>query len=435
MKIRLKSTFHLFLIAIALFSLLASCVKASVGQGFDWPRWRGPDGNGISREAGWNPKALSGGPKMLWERYIGIGHSNISIKDNRLYAVGQYLDKNLVWCLNSSTGKIFWKYSFIETEPPQSTPSADGNSVYVLSKRGLLICLSAEDGKLQWKRDLVAEYGATKPHYGFAGSPVIEEDLLILTANTAGMALDRRTGRLIWTSDKPPDTFPSTSGSTTGTDYATPVVYGEQGKRYAVLSSWRGLSSVETGTGKQRWLYEWELYDDGLDADPVISGNLLLVAHARTPDFTGTSLLLDISDGKPSIKWKSADLFAYPSTPVILDGYIYALHGGPDPAPSAVLRCLELETGRVMWEKQLTVSAGPHMLSLIAADGKLIILNDRGNLFIAEASPVDYKELSRCDIFGGKKKPREFWTAPVLCNGKIYCRNYAGDLVCIDVHK
>jgi outer membrane protein assembly factor BamB len=121
--------------------ILVFLSAASIGsQGFDWPRWRGPQGNGISRETGWNPLALADGARVLWEADIGRGYSNVAIKNNRVYTLGLKENRNAVCCLDAETGKQIWKYSFESTEDPQATPTVDGESVYVLSKDGILVC-------------------------------------------------------------------------------------------------------------------------------------------------------------------------------------------------------------------------------------------------------------------------------------------------------
>ena len=80
---------------------------------YDWPRWRGPNGDGISMETDWNPEALAGGPKILWKADIGSGYSNVAIEDNRLYTMGRKEGKNQVLCLNAKTGRKIWRYSFL----------------------------------------------------------------------------------------------------------------------------------------------------------------------------------------------------------------------------------------------------------------------------------------------------------------------------------
>ena len=118
---------------------------------------------------------------------------------------------------------------------------------------------------------------------------------------------------------------------------------------------------------------------------------------------------------------------------LIIDGYIYGVEGGVE-VHHASLRCLDAETGEVKWDENLKYPR-TKSVSLIAADGKLIFLEDDGTLHIAKATPVIFKEISRGDVLEGEKKNRKFWTLPVLYNGKIYVRNYFGDLICIDMSK
>jgi outer membrane protein assembly factor BamB len=170
--------------------------------------------------------------------------------------------------------------------------------------------------------------------------------------------------------------------------------------------------------------------------DPVVSEGTILLMTAWSKSADRQSVLLENIGENPKVRWKSQDLWTDLTTPVIIDGYIYSCFGGPDHG-SADLRCHELITGKLIWKKKLPEDELTTCVSLMAADGKLIVLNDKGMLFIAEASPSGFKELCSCDVFKGEKKKmyRQFWIPPVLCNGRIYCRNFAGDLICIDVSK
>jgi outer membrane protein assembly factor BamB len=138
----------------------------------------------------------------------------------------------------------------------------------------------------------------------------------------------------------------------------------------------------------------------------------------------------------PRLLWKTADLVTLGPGPVVIGSYLYCLYFGI-PAiginPQTSLRCLDLETGRLMCEERLGSSRQYKSFSLIAANGILIVLDDEGMLYTAEASPDGFKPIAHCDVLQGAAKPRLFWTTPVLCNEKIYCRNFDGDLVCIDV--
>jgi len=257
---------------------------------------------------------------------------------------------------------------------------------------------------------------------------------LLLTVNTAGMALKKSTGDLVWMSEKPPDT--ARFEFTTGTEYSTPVLYQENSKRLALFYSWKGLTAVEIATGQELWSYAWTFgYIQA--ADPVLIGDKVLLVEEWEwgPENRRYSVLLDAQNGEPTVLWKSAELFSDISTPVVVDGYVYSCHGGPHSVSKfASLCCLELDTGKVKWEVNLGSKRwNKFNVSLTASAGKLLILNDEGILIIAEANPERYIEIARCDVLAGKSTPRTFFASPVLCNGRIYCRNVGGDLLCIDV--
>ena len=412
------------IILISLFFL--SC--GIEGAEFDWPRWRGPNGDGISQETEWNPTALDGGPKILWKTDIGVGHANIVIKENRLYAAGFTRDGMNVACLNADTGQEIWRSPFEGAVEIYSTPATDGKFVYAISLRGIIVCLKSKNGKLRWKRDLASECNLVKPTYGYGASVVVEGDLLVLTANTSGLVLNKKTGELVWDSQKPPKKK-DWQGSSTGTDHSTPVVYDYAGKNHAVLSSYEGIHGVDIQTGQVLWLYEWDYYRIQV-ADPIVFDNRVFVAKYCELG----SFLLDIEQGVVKVLWKNENLSSDVSSPVLVDGYVYGCDGGPETG-FGTIRCLDVETGELMWEDDLRGGEWPRLrnASLISAAGKLIILEDDGTLHIAEASPSGYQEIGSCDVLEGERIKRWFWTHPVLCNGKIYCRNYPGDLICIDV--
>ena len=412
------------LIAATLLVLsFAVCTDAA-----DWPHWRGPNGDGISMEADWNPRALEEGPIIVWRTNVGFGYSNVAIKDECLYTIGRDITDCVVVCLNAATGRKIWQYSFQSTENPQCTPTVDGEFVYVLSKEGILLCLKTKDGKVKWRKNIVEEYHARVPFYGFAGSPVVAGNLLILTVNTAGMALDKNTGEMVWGSGEPPKLKYHFSYTSTGVEYATPVIYEQGGTRYAVVSSYKGLHSVEVKTGKLNWLFDWEeIYRDaGVQvADPIVFDDRLFNVQYYSGYLGG--FLLDIGEKAPKIVWKNSDMFSQTSSPVMIDGHLYFCQGGIEKGLGS-LQCFDIATGKMNWEENLERKP----ISLTAAGGMLIILDNKGNIFIAKADPSNYKEISRGTI-PDQKSFQKWTTPPVLCGGKLYCRSDDGDLVCIDV--
>jgi outer membrane protein assembly factor BamB len=409
-------------IIVLIILIFVTCAVYGIADEFDWPQWRGSNGDGISMETDWNPEALDGGPKILWEVDVGTGYSNVIIMKNRLYtmAVGEDWNENVVLCFNADNGKLIWQSVFETSKSmvaPHSTPAIDGKYVYALSNEGLLLCLKAKNGKVRWEKNLVEEYKTEEIPYGYSGSPVIEGDLIILNVNTAGIALDKETGDLVWASSVHTDRI-CPDGY-----HATPVIYDYEGKRCALFYSGNGLYSVEVESGKQLWYFEFITHGEQA-ADPISFEQkvFLSVGYARAK-----CALLEITGNEPQVMWENTNLRNKFSSSLYIDGHLYGSDG--DEGKVGSLRCIEVQTGDVMWEKKMKMS------TLISADGKLIILDEKGNLQIAEATPSSYQEISSCDVFAGEEKSRCFYSPPVLCNGKIYCKSLRGDLVCIDVSK
>jgi outer membrane protein assembly factor BamB len=408
---------------IIIFTILVAGICSGIvnADDYDWPRWRGPNGDGISNETDWDPEALNGGPKILWKTNVGMGHSNIAIQGKYLYTMGNDFKEDTVYCFNAETGENIWQYSYKcpkGSYGTQSTPFVDGRFIYTLSYDGQLFCFNAKKGNIRWKKNIVKEFQAIKPDYGFATSPVIEGKLLILNTHTHGMALDKKSGELVWTSEP---------AAKDAEQYSTPVVYDHDGKRYtAIFGQRKGniegncLYSVEVETGKVFWFHE--RWNTAIVVDPILFENNVIISNG----FSGSGFVL-LETTKSLVKplWENMDVMSEFSTGVLVDGYLYSNN---DYAPKGELICLDIKTGKVMWKKELGA------VSLIAANSKLIIIEERGNLYIAEAAPSSYQEISRCKIANQKGKEL-WWTSPVLCGSMIYCRNNMGDIVCIDVRK
>ena len=131
------------LVSVLIILIFGICTQNIIADDFDWPRWRGPNSDGISMETDWNPKALSEKPKILWKTNVWKGFSNVAIKDNYIYTMGQQGEEDIVYCLNVETGKEVWRYSYesrFYAYGTQPTPIIEKKYVYVLSTEGILMC-------------------------------------------------------------------------------------------------------------------------------------------------------------------------------------------------------------------------------------------------------------------------------------------------------
>ena len=384
--------------------------------GADWPSFRGPGHDGKSTEAITWPKA---GPRQLWKINVGIGHSAVSVVGDRAYTMGNTDDVDTVFSIDVATGRIVWTHSYPCNEKvgiknydgPFATPTVANGVVYTLSRKGDVFALNARDGKVIWARNIMKEEDARQPGYGgFAGSPLILGDRLILNGSPGGMALDARTGTTLWKSGVGPG------------GHATPVPLRMGQKTYLAIHSPRALTIVDAADGKQVWTTE-RRQPIGVNApDPVIDGTKVFVTAGRA--FGGA--LFDVSGADTKPLWEQQGLSSHWHTSVLVNGFLYGPDGnnseGAGRSPTS-LRCLDWKTGEIKWTEPKLAFNG-----LIAVGGKLLVLTETGDLVLAEASPDGYKELGSAHVIRGRA-----FTAPVFANGRVYARNTVGDVVSLDL--
>jgi outer membrane protein assembly factor BamB len=401
---------------------LLALAAAPRGNALDWPRWRGPEGTGISREANVDPGALAGGAKVLWTVDIGAGFSSAAVSAARLFTAGTMEGEPSVQCLDAATGSTLWKRTYEDYTSPQSTPAVDEGKVYALASNGLLLCLQAADGEVVWQRDLAADFGVVRPSRYFAASPVVDGGLLLVNGNTALLALDKATGREVWSRK---EELPRGSWGS----YASPVACDLDGRRAALFLGPSRLSAIDMATGTVLWSVD---HEDRLHAvaEPIVADGAVFYALS---DVCG---LLPLQKGAPA-RWTSPSLTTWLAGPVLRDGFIYGTSivffmesWNQVQSRQLPFRCVEWKSGKVAWENPMK------NVSVTAAGQVLFLLELTGTLHMVEADPASYRELGSADVLKGlKRRPRTFATPPVLANGLLYCRNFAGDLVCIDVRR
>jgi outer membrane protein assembly factor BamB len=378
-------------------------------QAGDWPRWRGPDLTGISKEPiTWT----SSQPISLWKAEVGIGFSSISVADGRAFTLGNKDDTDTVYCFDAVTGKELWKFSYpcpIDAKyyegGPGSTPTVDASRVYTLSKRGQIFCFDSASGKKIWDRNLMEELGVKKPEWGFAGSPLVQGDLLLLNLGEAGTALNKATGKIAWTSGKE------------AAGYATPVPYTADGNECVAIFSGKALIGVKVKDGKEQWRYPWIERWSINAAEPIlVDGNKWFIST-----FGKGCALLEMQGLKqPKVLWENKNMGNHFNGCLYLKGGFFGIHGNTD-QPEKELRCLDAKTGNIRWHEK-----GFGLGSLSAAQDKLLILSDRGELTLAKANSEKFERISQAQVLGGK-----CWSVPVLANGRVYIRNAQGTVICL----
>jgi outer membrane protein assembly factor BamB len=420
--------------AIALAACLLTLAPAAHGD--DWPQWRGPNRDGVSREKGLLKEWPKGGPKLLWTfKDAGGGYSQPAIVGDRLYLSGARGDSEYLFAVDLTKtppveawavkiGPTFTWQGNNWNEGPSAAPTVDGDLVFALGGNGELVCVDGK-GNEKWRTNLPKNLDAEvnpiggspekKLGWGFAAAPLVDGDKLIcVPGGPKGTvaALDKRTGAVLWRSKE----------LTEQASYSAPVAAEIAGvKQYVVMTN-AGVAGVGTD-GKLLWNYKRKKrYADIIACTPIVHKDQVFVSAAGSG---GSSELLKVEKGAGGFTvtraWESKDLQNFHGGVVLVDGYLYGASG--DFGRSSWV-CLNMKDGKSAWdEDDRDLGKG----SLAYADGCLYCLGEKsGVVKLAEASPKELTvkgDLQLPDASKLRKGSGGFWTHPAIANGRLYLRD------------
>lgn len=376
----------------------------------DWYRFRGPQLNGISTETEWSHAWHDDTPQEVWQVEVGTGLAGVVVSDGRAFTLGNVDNADTICCFNSVTGQPLWQHSYpAATDPnefeggPTSTPTVDGSRLYALSRQGDLFCLEVATGKIEWQCQVAELADVRVPTWGFAGSPLVHDQLLLLNVGDAGVGLNKHTGALVW------------SSADRDAGYSSMVPLRVSDQPAVVFGSARSYVCVRADSGQELWRQRWLTTFGCNAADPIVAGSQIFISSG----YNRGCALLQLTDQGVDEVWKNKELQTQISSCVLIGGHVYGIHG--DVADGTQLRCLELNSGAVKWTETDFRPGG-----LSAAGERLLVLSDDGELLIVAAQPDACQILARQHVLEGK-----CWTAPVLANGQVYCRSASGQVVCL----
>ena len=400
---------------------LIGLVLASQSEAADWPQLRGVGGTSIAADESLAESWPEAGPPVLWVRELGQGYSSFAVVGERAYTQAQSFVGQSVICLDVRTGQTVWDYQYdlpydaAAIYPgPRSTPAVADGGVFFASPDGLVGKLTADTGKLLWSVNLKERFGLRGVDFGYAASPVVAEGKLLLPAggsNASLVALDVRDGSTVWA---------------TGNDsasYCSALPFRCDGRKYVVIFLENMLLCVDLENGIQQWKKSFSAGYDEHSAAPLYEEPWLMVGLP----FRGGALTYRLEpvprNGAVGLKaeraWDSSKMSIDIMSGVAIDGHIYAfdLRDAQSKAqrPSkGEFRCLDLKTGEVRWS-----STQPGQSAVIAADGKLVLFNDRGEVLLVRQTPEKYEELGRTAVIGDEV----CWTSAALARGRLFVRS------------
>ncbi len=395
-------------------------LKAAPG---DWPAWRGADRTGVSTETGLLKEWPKDGPKLLWKvSILGGGYSTPAVAHGRLYLMGSKGGEEYAVALDARDGKQIWATKIGAVGKPnqrpsypgaRSTPTVDGEHIYVLGSDGDLACLGM-DGKILWHKNLLKDFGGNSGIWAYAESPLIDGETLVCTpggAKATLLALNKKNGEVIWKSAVP-------GGGAAG--YASVIIAEGAGVKQYVQFLGNGVVSVAAKDGTFLWKYT---KNSGITncATPIAHDGYVFTSAAGRGNGGGGALVqLTSADKGVSARevYFNRDLTNHHGGVVRVGDYLYGTN-------NTGLVCLDFKTGEKKWQDR-SVGKG----SIMAADGCLYVRGENGSVALVEATPSGYKEKGRFEQPSRGSKPA--WPYPVVANGCLYLHD-GETLLCYDI--
>jgi hypothetical protein len=370
----------------------------------EWPGFRGAGRDSVIRGVQISTDWDHSPPVQLWRRPIGPGWSSFAVAGDLCYTQEQRGNDEVVACYNRTTGNPVWRHRdtvrFWESNGgagPRATPTVSGGRVYAFGATGILNSLDAASGALVWVRNVSTDSDTKVPDWGFASSPLVTGELVIVAATGKLVAYDRATGKPRW------------SGPTHRGSYSSPQRVTIDGVPQILLLSDAGATSVALPTGAVLWEHQWEGFTI---VQPAMTpdGNVLITTATGTGGVGTRRLTVAHGPDGWSAKerWTSNGLKPYFNDFVVHKGHAYGFDG-------SILACIDLDDGQRKWKGG---RYGNGQLVLLADQDLLLVISEEGELALVSATPDAFKEIARFKAIEGKT-----WNHPVLVGDELLVRN------------
>ena len=394
--------------------VLGVFLAGGICYGDDWPQFRGLSRDGKSVETGLLKKWPEGGPELLWSvGGLGIGYSSVAVADGFVYTTGMLDGEGFLFAYDLA-GRLKWKVSYGPEwmgsyKGTRTTPTVDGQRVYVFSGTGILACFDAKTGEKVWQVDTLAKFDGKNIRWGMSGSPLIDGDKVYCTPGGKKgtmVALDKMTGRTIW--------------ATTGLDelsaYSSAILVERDGNRLLINMIQKSVICVDADNGELIWREPYVTPSDTGGVTPIYQDGCVYVTSAVEREFTRGGVMFELSADGTSVteKWNDRTLDCGHGGVVLVDGYLYG--STFDGIPNGDWICLDWDSGQVMYK----VKWNGHKGSVIYADGMLYCYDEiTGDVALVRPSEKDFEIVSSFKITQGAG---QHWAHPAISDGRLYIR-------------
>lgn len=387
----------------------AKPVAKTAADTASWPGWLGPNRDGKSPDTGLLKAWPEAGPKLLWKSNIlGKGFSSVAVAGGMVYVTGEPADVLVLYAFDLD-GNLKWKVphgpAWTKNYPgARSTPTIDGNNLYLLSGTGVLGCYDAKSGKPKWSRN-ATEFGGSPGGWGYAESPLVMQNLVIFKPGGSAciVALDKGTGRNVW----------SSRGFSAGPEYSSCLGVTEGRMSLVVTGTNQGLVAVGARDGAMAWMNDFAAKNTANCPTPAYSDGYVFWANG----YGKGGVCVKLTAAGASEAWRTREMDCQHGGYIIDKGYIYGNNG-------STWTCLDLKTGNKMWQDR-----GVGKGSLCWADDMLYLFSENGGqAALATCSPDTFKIVGQVKVEGQDKS----WAHPVVIGGRLYLR-YETNLYCYDV--
>lgn len=401
----LKVSNSWFCFIVSLFIFASTAESAEI-----WNQWRGPSRNGAIQDSTWSDSLSEDNLQETWSKEFGPSYSGPIVSQNLVFTTETKDSKfEVVTALDRNTGEKIWEtqwegammvpfFALANGSWIRATPALDENRLYVAGIRDVLICLDANTGEEIWNVDFPKSTKSKVPSFGFVSSPLVHKDAVYVQAGGGFVKLNKMTGDIIWNTLKD-------GGGMFGSAFSSPTISTIHGVEQLVVQTRTTLAGVSIEDGTVLWSEKIPAFRGMNILTPTVKDNLVF-----TSSYGGKSLLFEVnfSDERWSLnkKWEHKSQ-GYMSSPILIDNYIY-LH-----MKNQRFCCLDLNTGKDLW----TTKPYGKYWSMVENQGKILALDQRGDLMLIEASPEEFKLLSQTKVGD------DSWAHVSIVGDEIFVRN------------